>query len=103
LLGDAQASKKSRRNTAIGLGAMTAYGLLNGNKTLSIVGGLGTAYAYSGTTTSKSELHQTIGQVFGDIPVCDSRGNRYSHHSRFIPSWTYYNTRFAPSAEALEG
>ena len=45
--GVVHAGSKGRRNTTIGLGAVTAYGLLKKNKTVAIAGGLGTAYAYS--------------------------------------------------------
>lgn len=41
------ASAKSKRNLAIGLGAVTAYGIVKKKKTLAIGAGLGTAYAYS--------------------------------------------------------
>ena len=43
----AHAGAKSKRNLAIGLGAVTAYGIIKKNKTVAIAGGLGTAYAYS--------------------------------------------------------
>jgi hypothetical protein len=43
----AQASEKGRRNTTIGLGAVTAYGLLKKKKTVAIGGAVGTAVAYS--------------------------------------------------------
>ena len=43
----AQAGSKGRRNTTIGLGAVTAYGLLKKKKTLAIGAGVGTALAYS--------------------------------------------------------
>ena len=43
----AQAGSKGRRNTTIGLGAVTAYGLLKKKKTVAIAGGIGTAVAYS--------------------------------------------------------
>ncbi len=43
----AQANTKGKRNLTIGLGAVTAYGLIKRNKTVAIAGGLGTAYAYS--------------------------------------------------------
>lgn len=49
----AQASTKGKRNTTIGLGALTAYGLLKHNKTATIVGGVGTAIAYSRYSKSK--------------------------------------------------
>lgn len=45
--GVANAGSKGRLNTTIGLGAVTAYGLLKKNKTVAIGGALGTAYAYS--------------------------------------------------------
>ena len=45
--GVALASSKGKRNLAIGLGAVTAYGLLKKKRTVAIVGGLGTAYAYT--------------------------------------------------------
>lgn len=92
LLGEAQASKKGRRNTAIAAGAVTAYGLLKGNKTVAIAGGLGTAYAYKRyRDAKKSERRQTIGRVFGNRPVYDSRGNRYGRDSQFNRNQTYYN------------
>jgi hypothetical protein len=43
----AQASAKGRRNTAIGLGAATAYSLLRHKTTQGVILGAGTAYAYS--------------------------------------------------------
>lgn len=43
----AEAGSKGRRNTTIGLGAITAYGLLKKKKTVAIAGGIGTALAYS--------------------------------------------------------
>lgn len=90
----AEASSKGRRNTAIAAGAATVYGLLKGNKTIAIVGGLGTAYAYKRyRDAKKSERRQTIGQVFGATPVYDSHRRRYSRSSRFVPSRTYYNAR----------
>jgi hypothetical protein len=46
-VGVANAGSTGRRNTTIGLGAVTAYGLLKKNKTVAIAGGLGTAYAYT--------------------------------------------------------
>jgi len=94
LMNEAQASKKGRRNTAIGAGAVAAYGLLKGNKTVAIAGGLGTAYAYKRyRDAKKSERRQTIGQVFGNTPVYDSRRNRYGRDTRFGPNRTYYNAR----------
>jgi hypothetical protein len=51
--GVAHADAKSKRNLAIGLGAVTAYGLLKKNKTVAIAGGLGTAYAYSKYSKAK--------------------------------------------------
>lgn len=49
----AHAGSKGKRNTAIGLGAVTAYGLLKGKKTVAVVGGVGTAVAYSKYRKSK--------------------------------------------------
>jgi hypothetical protein len=49
----AEASTKGRRNTTIGLGAVTAYGLLKKKKTVAIVGGVGTAVAYNRYRKSK--------------------------------------------------
>ena len=49
----AEASTKGRRNTTIALGAVTAYGLLKGNKTVAIAGGVGTALAYGRYDKSK--------------------------------------------------
>ena len=94
MVGEAEASKKGRRNKALAAGAVTGYGLLKGNRTVAIAGGLGTAYAYKRyRDAKKSERHQTIGQVFGNTPIYDSNGNRYSQDSRFHPDRTYYNAR----------
>jgi hypothetical protein len=54
-MGVAQASSKSKRNLALGLGAVTAYGLIKKNKTIAIAGGLGTAYAYSKYRKAKKQ------------------------------------------------
>ena len=43
----AQAGETGRRNTTLGLGAITAYGLLKGKKKIAIAGGVGTAIAYT--------------------------------------------------------
>jgi uncharacterized membrane protein YebE (DUF533 family) len=43
----AQAGSKGRLNTTLGLGAVTAYGLLKKKKTVAIAGAVGTAVAYS--------------------------------------------------------
>lgn len=43
---EAQRSKRSR-NVALGAAAVTAYGLVKKKKTVAVVGGLGTLYAYS--------------------------------------------------------
>jgi len=94
LVNEAQASKKGRRNTAIAAGTVTAYGLLKGNRTATVAGGLGTAYAYKRyRDAKKSNRHQTIGQVFGNVRVYDSQGRVYNPNSRFIASRTYYNAR----------
>ena len=94
LMNEAHASSKGRRNTAIGAGAVAAYGLLKGNKTVAIAGGLGTAYAYKRyRDAKKSERRQTIGQVFGNTSVYDSKRNRYGRNTRFVPNRTYYNAR----------
>lgn len=93
-VGSASASSKGRRNTLIGAGAVTAYGLLKGNKTLAILGGLGTAYAYKRyRDAKKSERRMTIRQVFGNTLVFDSRHRRYSPSSVFVRDRTYYNAR----------
>ncbi len=90
----AEASEKGRRNTAIAAGAATVYGALRGNRTMTVAGGLGTAYAYKRyRDAKKSERPQTIGQVFGNTPVYDSRGKRYGRDTRFVPNRTYYNAR----------
>lgn len=87
-------AQKGRRNKAIAAGAVTAYGLLRGNRTLAIAGGLGTAYAYKRYRDAKrSNRRQTVGQVFGNTPVYDSKRNRYNRNSRFIANRTYYNAR----------
>jgi uncharacterized membrane protein YebE (DUF533 family) len=49
----AQASEKGRLNTTLGLGAVTAYGLLKKKKTVAIGGAVGTAVAYSQYRKSK--------------------------------------------------
>jgi hypothetical protein len=93
LTSEAQA-QKGRRNTAIGAGAATVYGALRGNRTMTVVGGLGTAYAYKRYRDAKrSNRPQTVRQVFGNTPVYDSRGNRYGQNTRFVPNRTYYNAR----------
>ncbi|MBV9864111.1 MAG: hypothetical protein JO316_02055 [Abitibacteriaceae bacterium] len=51
----AQASSKSKRNLAIGLGAVTAYGLLKHNNTVAIAGGIGTALAYKSYRKDKKK------------------------------------------------
>jgi hypothetical protein len=51
----AHAGSKGRRNTTIGLGAVTAYGLLKKKKTVAIGGALGTAYAYSRYRKAKKQ------------------------------------------------
>lgn len=90
---EAQA-QKGRRNTAIAAGAATVYGALRGNSTMTVVGGLGTAYAYKRYRDAKRiNRPQTIGQVFGNTPVYDSRGNRYARNTRLAPNRTYYNAR----------
>lgn len=91
-LNEAHAGSKGRRNTAIAGAAVTAYGLLKKKKTLAIAGGLGTLYAYKRyRDAKKAERRQTIAQVFGNTPVYDSRGYRYSRSSIFIADRTYYN------------
>ena len=49
----AEAGSKGRRNTMYGLGAVTAYGLLKKKKKVAIVGGVGTAVAYSRYRSAK--------------------------------------------------
>ena len=49
----AHAGSKGRLNTTIGLGAVTAYGLLKKKKTVAIAGAVGTAYAYSKYRSAK--------------------------------------------------
>ncbi len=55
----AEASTKGRRNTAIGLGAVTAYGLLKKNKKVAIIGGVGTAVAYNRYSKKKKWQKRT--------------------------------------------
>ncbi len=95
LVGTAQASSKGRRNTAIALGAVTAYGLLKKKKTVAIVGGLGTLYAYKRYRDAKKaeQRGRTVSQVFGGRAVYDSNGNRYSPSSRYYANRTYYRHR----------
>jgi hypothetical protein len=50
-----QAGSKGRLNTTIGLGAITAYGLLKKNKTVAIAGALGSAYAYTKYNSAKKQ------------------------------------------------
>ena len=54
----AQASAKGKRNLAIGLGAVTAYGIVKKNKTVAIVGGVGTALAYRSYKKSARKAEQ---------------------------------------------
>ena len=49
----AHAGSKGRRNTAIALGAVTAYGLIKKKKKLAIAGAVGTAYAYKRYSNQK--------------------------------------------------
>src|SRR5438093_7147645 len=42
----AHASSKGRKNTALGLGALAAYGLLSGKTGMGLLAGGGAAYAY---------------------------------------------------------
>ena len=51
----ADASSKGRRNTTIGLGAITAYGLLKKKPAVAIAGGIGTAVAYSKYKKSRKQ------------------------------------------------
>lgn len=69
-LSEAQASTKGRRNTTIGLGAVTAYGLLKHKKKVAIAGGIGTAIAYSRYRKSKKR----------DARRRHYRSSRYRHH-----------------------
>jgi len=94
LMSASHASVEGRRNTALAAGAVTAYGLIKRKKTVAIVGGLGTLYAYKRyRDAKKSRRVQTIGQVFGSTPVYDSRRRLYSRSARFYSSRTYYNSR----------
>ena len=49
----AHAGAKGRRNTAIALGAVTAYGLIKKKKKVAIAGAVGTAYAYKRYSNQK--------------------------------------------------
>lgn len=49
----AHAGSKGRRNTAIALGAVTAYGLIKKKKKVAIAGAVGTAYAYKRYSNQK--------------------------------------------------
>jgi len=49
----AYAGAKGRRNTAIALGAVTAYALVKKKKKLAIAGAVGTAYAYKRYSNQK--------------------------------------------------
>lgn len=83
---EAQAQRsKGRRNTTIALGAVTAYGLLKGNKKVAIVGGLGTAYAYKRYRDSGKNRRVRNSARY------DSRGNRYAAGSRRAAGRTYYD------------
>ena len=55
----AHAGSKGRLNTTLGAGAITAYGLLKGNKTVAIAGALGTAYAYTKYNSAKKAEKRT--------------------------------------------
>jgi len=95
LVGAAHAGSKGRRNTAIGLGAVTAYGLLKKKKPLAIGAGLGTAYAYKRYRDAKKRERsaRTVGQVFGGRVVYDSQGHRYSANSVYRADYRYYDSR----------
>lgn len=54
-MGIAEASSKGRKNTMLGLGAVTAYGLLKKKRTVAIGGALGTAYAYKRYKDSRKD------------------------------------------------
>jgi hypothetical protein len=85
------ASTKTRRNIAIGAAAVGAYGLLKGNRTLAILGGATAAYAYKRYRDArKSGRHISVNEAFNGRAVYDSRGNRYSSNSRYVPGRTYY-------------
>jgi hypothetical protein len=51
----ANASSKGRKNTALGLGAAAAYGLLSGKTGTGIIAGAGAAYAYKKYKDSRDE------------------------------------------------
>ncbi len=53
-----EASPKGKRNLAIGLGAVTAYGIVKKKKTLAIAGGVGTALAYRSYKKSAKKEEQ---------------------------------------------
>lgn len=92
LVGEAQA-QKGRRNVLRGAGALTAYGVLRGNRTATVLGGLGTAAAYKRYRSARrGGRNQTIGQVFGNTAIYDSRGRRYSTGARFNSGQIYYNS-----------
>jgi hypothetical protein len=52
---EAQAGSKGRRNTAIGLGALAAYGLLSGKTGTGLAAGAGAAYAYKRYRDAKKD------------------------------------------------
>lgn len=49
----AQAGSKGRRNTMLGLGAVTAYGLLTHRRSLAVAGAVGTGIAYHNMRVAK--------------------------------------------------
>ncbi len=77
----AHASSKGRLNTTLGLGAITAYGLLKGNKTVAIAGAVGTAYAYSKYNSAKKEEKQV-----------EQRNARW-YQQRYGNTWRNHYTR----------
>ncbi|RYZ75000.1 MAG: hypothetical protein EOP04_33805 [Proteobacteria bacterium] len=73
-------SKSTWKNLAIGGAAVTGYGLLKKKKGVAIIGGLGTAYAYS-RYNSKNKAEKR---------AAENRRTRW-YKSRYGKNWrTYY-------------
>jgi uncharacterized membrane protein YidH (DUF202 family) len=66
----AQAGSKGRKNTALGLGALAVYELLQGKTTNGLIAGAAAAYAY---------------KRYNDARKDERRYSRYDSRSRYVP------------------
>ena len=82
-----QRSKNEWRNATIGSGAVTGYGLLKHNRTLVILGGLGTGYSASRYETDRH--HQSLKQSRRD--KWRRLHDNYHERNRLVPFLPYYN------------